>query len=129
MNTLPLEQRVYLSEAFPATDLDVEVEERSSSIVVVRLRGQAAEAADDLAQALQSSVVPATRFVIVDLAALKSISRAALQTLVAFRRSLCWRGGEVWLAGLQPDVWLALRRANYDKLFSIRDSVAQVFAS
>ena len=37
--------------------------------------------------------------------------------------------GEVWLAGLQPAVWLALRQANRDRLFSIRDSVAQALAS
>jgi hypothetical protein len=41
---------------------------------------------------------------------------------------LSWRGGEVWLAGLRPAVWLALRRADQDQRFTIRASVAQVFA-
>jgi anti-anti-sigma factor len=84
--------------------------------------------ADDLAGQLESAATHDPRFVTLDLAGLSFISRAALASLVGFRREQCWRGGEVWLAGLQPRVWLALHVAGLDRLFTVRDSVAGVFA-
>jgi anti-anti-sigma factor len=125
-----LEPKANFSKAFRGTVPVVEVEQRSTSVFVVRLReATTADLAEALAQQLNREVVQAARFVILDLTGLCSMSCSMLQTLVEFRRDLAWRGGEVWLAGLQPAVWSALRLANQDRYFSIRDSVAQVFAS
>jgi anti-anti-sigma factor len=109
--------------------LGVEVEAPSPSIVVVRLCGAAdAGQVDVLARQLESAVRPNPRFVILDLARLNSLSPAALGCLEGFRRQQCWRGSEVWLAGLKPVVWLAVRAAGLDGRFPVHDSVAQVLA-
>ena len=109
--------------------LEVEVEAPSRSIVVLRLCG-AADAAqvEVLTQELESAVRRNPRFVILDLARLNFLSPAALGRLEEFRREQCWRGSEVWLAGLKPGVWLALHAAGRGGRFTVRDSVAQVFA-
>jgi anti-anti-sigma factor len=107
--------------------LEVEVEVPSRSIVVVRLCGAAdADQVDDLMRQLESAVRQGPRFVILDLARVNFLSPAALGCLDEFRRRQCWRGSEVWLAGLKPDVWLALHAAGLDGRFPVRDSVAQV---
>ena len=129
MLTLQSERRTTAFEAFPTTSLEVEVENPSPSIVVVRVSGEAeADQADYLARQLESATKQAPRFVILDLARLNFLSSAALSCLDRFRRKQCWRGSEVWLAGLKPAVWLALQAAGLDGRFPIRDSVAQVFS-
>ena len=106
-----------------------EVEVPFPGIVVVRLCEAAdADQVDVLTRQLESAVRPSTRFVILDLARLSFLSPAALGCLEELRREQCWRGSEVWLAGLQPGVWLALHAAGLDGRFPVRDSVAQVFA-
>jgi hypothetical protein len=130
MRTIPTAEIANFSEAIPDDALEVEVEEPAPSIVVMRLhRGSASDPGADLAGHLKGSVVQTARFVILDLAGLRFLRGTELQTLMDFRRTLWRRGGEVWLAGLQPAVWLALHRASRDKLFTIRDSVAQALAS
>jgi anti-anti-sigma factor len=123
-----LEPKAPFSELFAGASLEVEVEERSPSIVVVRMRGEAV-AANELEEHLDVAAIQRAHFVVLDLTGLSCLRAAAVQTLVEFRRTLCWRGGEVYLAGLQPAVWLALHAANQDKRFSIRSSVAEIFAS
>jgi anti-anti-sigma factor len=130
MKTIPTKEVARFSEAIPGDALEVEVEEPAPSIVVMRLHRELdSDSGDDLARHLSGSVVQAAQFVILDLAGLHSLDEAELQVLVDFRRTLSAWGGEVWLAGLQPAVWLALHRANRDRLFTIRDSVAQALAS
>jgi anti-anti-sigma factor len=95
---------------------------------VVRLRGEAdPDQADSVAWQLESAVRQNPRFVILDLAHLSILSSEALGCLDRFRRARCWRGSEVWLAGLQPAVWLTLEAAGLGARFPVRDSVAQVF--
>jgi anti-anti-sigma factor len=109
--------------------LEVEVEVPSPSIVVARLCGAAdADQVDVLTRQLQTAVRQDPRFVILDLARLNFLSPATLGCLEEFRREQCWRGSVVWLAGLQPGVWLALHATGLDGRFPVRDSVAQVFA-
>jgi anti-anti-sigma factor len=108
--------------------LEVDVEVPSRSIVVVRLCGAAdADQVDDLMQQLKSAVTQNPHFVILDLARLNFLSTAALDCLEEFRREQCQRGGEVWLAGPKPAVWLAVHAAGLNGRFHVRDSVAQVF--
>jgi anti-anti-sigma factor len=129
MLTLQIERRTTDFEAFPTTSLEVEVENLSPSIVVVRVSGLAhADEADYLARQLESATKQAPRFVILDLARLNFVSSAALSCLDRFRRKQCWRGSEVWLAGLKPAVWLALHAAGLDGRFPIHDMVDQFFA-
>jgi anti-anti-sigma factor len=129
MLTIQIERKTNEFEAFPTSSLEVEIENHSPSIVVLRVRGQAdADQADYLAWQLESATKQAPRFVILDLARLNFLSSAALGCLEEFRREQCWRGSEVWLAGLKPAIWLALHAAGLDGRFPIRDSVAQVFA-
>jgi anti-anti-sigma factor len=110
--------------------LEIEVEVRSRSIVVVRLSGTAdAEQVDELMQHLMSAVRRGPCFIILDLERLNLLSPVALGCLEAFRREQCRQGGEVWLAGLQPAVWLALQAAGLDRRFTVRASLAQVFAA
>jgi anti-anti-sigma factor len=130
MLTIQIERKTSEFEAFPASTLEVEIENHSPSIVVVRVSGEAdPEQVDYLARQLGSATRQGPRFVILDLARLSLLSSAALGCLEDLRREQCWRGGEVWLAGLTPAVWLALHAAGLDGRFPIRDSVAQVFAS
>jgi anti-anti-sigma factor len=129
MLTIPSERHTKAIEAFPPSTLEVEIENHSPSIVVVRVSGEAEpDQADDLARQLESATQQDPRFVILELAGLTFISRAALARLEQLRREQCWRGSEVWLAGLKPAVWLALHAAGLDGRFPIRSSVAQVFA-
>jgi len=119
MKTMLPNQRASCFETLPRGTLEVETEEQSPAVVVIRLHGEAASnLVDDLTQQLKQSVGHAGRFVILDLAGLRSICGTTLQTLVEFRRLLAEQGGDVWLAGLQPAVWLALRWANPDELFT-----------
>jgi anti-anti-sigma factor len=109
--------------------LAVEVEVPAASIVVVRLCGAAdADQVDVLTRHLESAARRDPRFVILDLARLNFLSPAALGCLDEFRRGQAWLGGEVWLAGLQPAVWLALHAAGLGGRFPVRDSVSQIFA-
>jgi anti-anti-sigma factor len=129
MLTLQIERKTTRFEAFPATSLEVEVDNPSPSIVVVRVSGLAhADEAGYLARQLESATRQAPRFVILDLARLNFVSSAVLSCLDRFRRKQCWQGSEVWLAGLKPAVWLALHAAGLDRRFPIRDAVDQVFA-
>jgi anti-anti-sigma regulatory factor len=128
MMTMQLERQAYHSEVVRPATLVIEITDSTSAIVVVRLRGQAdADQTDILEQQLWWAVRHNPRFVILDLAGLTTISRPALGSLEEFRRQRCWQGSEVWLAGLQPSVWLAFQDNHLDRLFIIRDSVAQVF--
>ena len=96
---------------------------------MVRVSGDADPCqADYLPRQPEPGTKQAPRFVILDLARLTFLSSAALGCLEEFRREQCWRGSEVWLAGLKPVVWLALHAAGLDGRFPVRDSVAQVFA-
>jgi anti-anti-sigma factor len=129
MLTIQIERLTNEFETFSPSSLEVEVENHSPSIVVVRISGEAdPDQADYLAQQLESATKDAPRFVILDLARLNYLSSAGLDCLEQFRQEECWRGSEVWLAGLKPAVWLALQVAGLDGRFPIRDSVAQVFA-
>jgi anti-anti-sigma factor len=110
--------------------LEVEVTTCSRSVVVVRVSGEAdADHVDSLKEQLASAVRRNPSFVILDLAGLRFISREAVASLEAFRQQRCRRGGEVWLAGLQPSVWLAIQDAGLGGKFPIRESLDQVFAS
>src|SRR5262245_22454969 len=130
MTTMLAEKGVAGSEVFPGAALEAEVEWHSPSVVVVRPDGESASGpGGGLARHLRLPAVQAARFVILDLASRTSLDGAGLRALVEFRRGQGRRGGEVWLVGLQPAVWLALRRANQDERFTIRDSVAQALAS
>jgi anti-anti-sigma factor len=130
MLTIELDRQTGHREAVAPAALEVEIEVASSSIVFVKLSGQAgANQVDDIEQQLESAVRQGPRFVILDLAGLTFISPAALRGLVEFRRQRCWQGSEVLLAGLQPCVWLAVQAAGLDRLFPIRASVAEFFAS
>jgi anti-anti-sigma regulatory factor len=119
-----------LDDILSISNLAAEIEESSSSIVVVRLRRESTpDPDDDLACLLNSPVVLGARFVILEVRGLRAVSDAELQALVDFRRTVCRRGGEVRLAGVRPAVWLALHLAQLEKLFPIWDSVAQALAS
>ena len=129
MLTIRIERKTNDFETSATSSLEVELENHSPSIVVVRVSGEAdRDQADYLARQLDSATKEAPRFVILDLTRLNFLSSAALGCLEGFRREEYWRGSEVWLAGLKPAVWLALRAAGLDGRFTIRDSVAQVFA-
>jgi anti-anti-sigma factor len=59
--------------------------------------------------------------VVLDLAGLTFISSLAMGALVDYRRGLGRRGVEVWLANVQPQVWLALESAGLGPLFPLID--------
>jgi anti-anti-sigma factor len=114
----------------PEARLDFEIEDLGSSVVVVRVRGQAGcDHAVDLNEQLKLSMKPGTQFIILDLAELHFVGPEALQILAEFGRDVGQQGGEVWLAGLQPAVWLALHNACLERLFTIRASLAEALSS
>jgi anti-anti-sigma factor len=129
MNATLLEQTIRLPEFFPQATLEFEVEQHGH-LVVVRVHGEATgDQADQLDEQLNRSLGPGTQFVILGLLGLALLGPAALATLSDFTRQFRRTGGEVWLAGLQPAVWLALHGARLDRLFTVRASLAQALAS
>jgi anti-anti-sigma factor len=127
--TLP-ERNVPILESIPQTPLELEIEDLGHAVVVARLRGEATcDRAAALDEQLRSSLSSEPQFVILDLAGLSLVGPAALQTLAEIRREVCRKGGEVWLTGLQPAVWLALHAARLERLFVIRASLTQALSS
>jgi anti-anti-sigma regulatory factor len=60
---------------------------------------------------------------------LARVDGEALAILADLSRELRRHGREIWLAGIQPTVWLALQIARLDQLFTIRASRAQALTS
>lgn len=131
MNALLLEANARALESLPQAPLEIAVEDRGSSVVVVlQIRGEATcDQAAHLEELLRSALRPRARFVILDLPELTLVGPSALTTLADLSRQLSRTGGEVWLAGLQPALWLALHDAGSERLFTIRASVAQALTS
>ena len=130
MNALLLEANARALESLPQAPLEIAVEDRGSSVVVVQIRGEATcDQAAHLEELLRSALRPRTRFVILNLPELTHVGPSALTTLADLSRQLSRTGGEVWLAGLQPALWLALHDAGLERLFTIRASVAQALTS
>jgi anti-anti-sigma factor len=129
MSTILIDRPVYLPASVSQTGLEFNVEDLGH-VVVVRMRGAATfDQAAELEEQLRSSLGPGTRFIILDLAKLTLLDPSALAVLAEFCRDQSRKGGEVWLTGLQPAVWLALREAKLDRLFTIRASLAEVLPS
>jgi anti-anti-sigma factor len=123
-------REVCLPKSIPQAALGFDIEDLGYEVVIVQVRGEATcERAAELNERLRSSLGPGPWFVILDLAGLSYVGSGALQTLEEFGRDVRRKGGEVWLAGLQPAVWLALHTARLDRLFTIRASLAQALAS
>ena len=133
MSATLLEQNGHVPESVvltPEARLDFEIADLGSSVVIVRVRGEAGcEHAVELNEQLKSSRKPGAQFIILDLAELHFVGPESLQTLAEFGRAFAQQGGEVWLAGLQPAVWLALHNARLERLFTIRTSLAQALSS
>ena len=97
MLTIQIERKTNEFETSTTSSLEVELENHTPSIVVVRVSGEADPGqADYLARQLEAATKQAPRFVILDLARLNFLSSAALGCLEEFRREQCWRGSEVW---------------------------------
>jgi anti-anti-sigma factor len=120
-----------ITEARTITEfLQLDVEDRGDLVVVAVVRGEATgDRAAYLAEQLRLSLAPGAQFVILDLGGLTCVDSSALAAFAELSRALGRRGGEVWLASLQPAVWLALRTAELDRLFTIRASLAQALAA
>jgi anti-anti-sigma factor len=117
-------------DSFPQAGLEFEVDCIGRSTIVVHIAGEATcDEASALDVQLRSSMRPGVQYVILNLADLTVAGPAAIQVLAEFARGLGRQGAEVWLAGLQPAVWLALQVARLDRLFTIRASVAHALAS
>jgi anti-anti-sigma regulatory factor len=85
MLTNQIERKTKEIEAFTRSTLEVEIENHSPSIAVVRVSGEAnPDQADYLTRQLISAAKQDPRFVILDLAGLTFISRAALAHLEGF---------------------------------------------
>src|SRR5262249_5260351 len=125
MNVTLLERTVGLPEPFPQASLEWDVEGLGDAVVLFQVRGAATgEQMADLDRQLRC-LRPGTPFVILDLAGVTRVDGAALARLAQWSRDLGRQGGEVWLTGLRPAVWLALRVAGLERLFTIRSSLAQ----
>jgi anti-anti-sigma factor len=128
MNSTLIERNVFTPETFPQATLEFAVKDRGH-LIVIQVRGEATcDLAGDLDERVRSSLKPGTQFVVLDLAGLTLIGPTALAMLADISRDLSRKGGEVWLAGLQPAVWLALHDAGLDRLFTIRSSLAEALA-
>src|SRR6516165_1451229 len=102
MPTIQIERKTNEFETSTTSSLEVELENHAPSIVVVRVSGEADPGQSDyLARRLEAATKQAPRFVILDLTRLNFLGPAALGCLEEFRREQCWRGSEVWLAGLK----------------------------
>jgi len=130
MNALLLERNVRPPKAFPKSPLKFHVENLGCTVVVIHVHGEATcDLAADLSEELRSSLSDGPQFVILDLAGLSYVGPAALQTFAGLVRDVCRQGTEVWLTDLQPAVWFALHTARLERLFTIRDSLADALAS
>ncbi len=94
--------------------------------VVVQVRGEATcDQAPELEEQLRMSRKCGAHFVILDLAKLTNIGPGALAALAVCAWEVRQSAGEVWLAGVQPTVWLSIHAAELDRLFTFRDSLAE----
>ena len=129
MNAMLLERNHAVAESTPQAALEFNVENRGC-LVIIRVRGEAtSDWAADLDENLKSSLTPGCSFVLLDLEGVSGIGARGLQTLQEFARRIYRKGGEVWLTGLRPAVWLALHTAELERLFTIRGSVSQALTS
>jgi anti-anti-sigma factor len=129
MNVTLLERNVGLPGSFPQATLKLEVEDLGDAVVVVQVRGEATgDQLADLDKQLRCLKL-GTPLVMLDLAGLTLVGRASLATLAELSRDLRRDGGELWLTGLQPAVWLALQVAGLARLFTIRATLAQALSS
>jgi anti-anti-sigma factor len=133
MNASLLERNLFLPESFvqrPEGCLEFEIEKLGDSVAVVRIRGEAdSENAVELGEQLKLRRKPGSQFIILDMAELRFIGPEALQVFAELAKDACQRGGEVWLTGLQPAVWLALHSARLDRMFTIRESLTVALSS
>jgi anti-anti-sigma factor len=129
MNATLLERNTCLPESVPQATLKLDIEDDGDAVVVVQVHGEATgDQIADLDKQLRCLRL-GTQFVILDLAELTGVDRAALATLAELSRDLSRKGGEVWLTGLRPAVWLALQVAGLARLFTIRATLAQALTS
>lgn len=68
------------------------------------------------------------KIAVLDLSGVSMIGSAGMGALIAFRRDLGRVGGDARLAAIRPQVREALRRALFDRIFKIYDTVAQALA-
>jgi anti-anti-sigma factor len=130
MNATLLERNVCVPEFLPRSILTVDVEHLEDFVAFAQVRGEATgEEGTELVEQLRSSLMPGTRFVVLDLAGLTLLGPAALAALAEFSRDFARTGGEVWLTGLRPAVWLDIHVARVERLFTIRSSRAQALSA
>jgi anti-anti-sigma factor len=123
MNTL-LQQRLWRAEFCTTPVVKVAVEQLSAAVVLVTIRGViAVEHVAQLQAQLHAAAGVEPRFVIVTATHLRGLCPEGVAALVELRQHLSNSGGEVWLTGLTAPVWLALRVAGVERLFTIRESV------
>ena len=99
------------------TELSFRVERRPYCLVV----SVAGEASFKQAEVISATLlrIPLEKYalVVLDLSGLSFISSLAMRALVEYRRGLRWRGIEIRLANVQPDVWFAIGSAGLWEVF------------
>ncbi|HEV3082045.1 MAG TPA: STAS domain-containing protein [Gemmataceae bacterium] len=129
MNTTLVKRDLQVTEPLTQPGLQFATEDLGQA-VVIHVRGEAGcEQAAELEEQLRKSRNWGTQFVILNVAKLTNIGPNALAALADFARDVRRTGGEVWLAGVQPTVWLRIYAAKHDQLFTFRDSLAQALNS
>jgi len=85
--------------------------------------------APEAEQALASLMEGGRHRIVVDAASLAYISSAGLRVLIAAKKRLSPRGGDIRLAALQPPVKSVFAIAGFDRIFAIYDDAAAAVQS
>jgi serine/threonine-protein kinase RsbW len=93
-------------------------------LVVLPIEGRIdAITAPTLTQTVQDHMRNGARFVLIDLTAVSFLSSSGLRALLLIRKELMTLGGELRLAGLQPQVHEVFALTGFTQVFAIHPSV------
>ncbi len=105
-------------------------EEQTPQGIVLAIHGNVGiEEVDLLAKHFQSILDRAPALVVLDLSGVSFIASAGMGAMIALRRDVGKKGGQVRLAAIRPQVKEALRRALFDRIFQMHDSVQQALSA
>jgi anti-anti-sigma factor len=95
-------------------------------LVVLPIHGRVdAITAPELTKAVQEQITTGARFVLLDLADVTFLSSSGLRALLLIRKELMTLGGELRLAGLQPQVHEVFVLTGFTQVFAIHPTVEE----
>jgi anti-sigma B factor antagonist len=108
---------------FRVPELKTEIQQRPEGLVMSILGEVNIVEVDALTRQFLALLDRKPKLVVLDLSRLGFIASAGMGAMIAFRRDLGKVGGEVRLAAIKPQVREALRRALFERIFQMYETV------